>query len=165
MEKAGKITRVYKALKIELDARPGGNFVIGAEDSQKLINDGAAVRIYQIVPTHVYEDYRIEDAGAAYPTRSGKGITVRIECGSPVLPDLFASRAQVAGVLQGRRSAAVVSAPKDLGVVPPPPAAKNPSIDDGLKRGFGDAGNPPRRIPAHYRFVGVPEPAILLKEE
>jgi len=161
MEKVGKITRTYKALKIELDARPGATLVIGASDSKKILTDEGTVRIYQVTRTADVD--LIEEVGAAYPTRSGRGIAFHIVFGVG-RPTIYASKAQVAAVYAGVRSAAVVSAPEDQGIVPPP-AAKNPSIDEGLKRGFGDAGNPPRRIPAHYRFVGVPEPAILLKEE
>lgn len=140
MKKAGKITRSHMALKIELEARPGATLVIGAGDSKKLLDHGAAVRIYQVTRTADVDI--IEDVGAAYPTRSGKGVALHIVCGVPVLPDLFASRTQVEAVYGDLRSAAVVSAPEDRGT---PHREEKRVTDQGLKRGFGDAGNPPRR--------------------
>lgn len=140
MKKTGKITRAYKALKIELDARPGAELVIGAAGAKRLIDDGETVRIFQV--TRSGDADIIEDVGAAYPTRSGKGIALHIVRGVPVLPDLYASRAQVEAVFGGLRGAAVVSAPENLGVQH---REEKRTTDQGLKRGFGDAGNPPRR--------------------
>ena|GEM_PF-2983760 len=162
MKKVGKITRIYTALKIELDARPGATFVIGAAGAARLINDGETARIYQVTRTADVD--LIEDVGAAYPTRSGRGIAVNIVCGAPVLPDLYASRAQVEAVCGGVRSAALVSAPEDLGIIPPR-KEETRVTDRGLTRGFGDDGNPPRRMPTHFRVVAPPKPAIRLKEE
>lgn len=140
MEKMGKITRAHKALRIELDARPGAELVVGAGDVKRLINDGATVRIYQVARSADVDT--IEDVGAAYPTRSGKGIALHIVRGAPVLPTLYASRAHVEAVYAGLRSAAVVSAPEDLKA--PHHEEKKP-IDQGLKRGFGDDYGRPLR--------------------
>lgn len=140
MEKMGKIARVHKALRIELDARPGANLVVGAGDVKRLINDGATVRVYQV--TRSADVDTIEDVGAAYPTRSGRGIALHIVRGAPVLPTLYASRAHVEAVYAGLRSAAVVSAPEDLRV---PHREEEKPIDEGLKRGFGDDYGRPLR--------------------
>ncbi|MDD3622096.1 MAG: hypothetical protein PHQ81_06800 [Methanofollis sp.] len=147
MEKMGKIARVHKALRIELDARPGAELVVGAGDVKRLINDGATVRVYQV--TRSADVDIIEDVGAAYPTRSGRGIAVNITAGAPLLPVIYASKAQVEAVHAGLRSAAVVSGPEDLRV---PHREERRSIDRGLKRGFGDAGNPPVRKRDHTSF-------------
>lgn len=141
MKKAGKIILAHKALRIELEARPGEYLVIGAADARNLIDHGEGVPLYQVTRTADVDT--IERVGSAYMSRSGKGIALRIDVGMPVLPTLYASRAQVEDVYRGFRSAAAVSAPADLS--PRREERKTRIIDAGLKRGFGDAGNPPRK--------------------
>jgi hypothetical protein len=140
MQTAGKITRLHKALRIELEAREGGNLVIGAADARNLIDHGEGVPLYQVTRTADVDT--IERVGSAYMSRSGKGIALRIDVGMPVLPTLYASKAQVEDVYRGFRTAAVVSAPADLS---PQPEERKATDRPTLKRGFGDAGNPPRR--------------------
>lgn len=142
MTTAGKITRLHKALRIELEAREGATLVIGAGDARNLIDHGEGVPLYQV--THTAEVDTIERVGSAYMSRSGKGLALRIDVGVPVLPTLYVSKAQVEDVYRGFRTAAMVSAPADLS---PRPEARTRAIGGGLKRGFGDAANPPRRPP------------------
>lgn len=140
MQKAGKITRSHKALKVELEARPGATLVIGAVDARNLIDHGMVARIYLVARSADVDV--IEDVGSASLSRSGKGITIRVDVGVPVLPALYASKAQVEDVYKGFRTAAMVSAPADLS---PQPEERKATDRPTLKRGFGDAGNPPRR--------------------
>jgi hypothetical protein len=140
MKKTGKITRLHKALRIELEAREGVTLVIGAGDIRDLIDRGAAAPIYAVTRTADVDT--IERVGSAYMSRSGKGIALRIDVGMPVLPTLYASKPQAEDVYRGFRAAAMVSAPADIS---PQPEARKATDRPTLKRGFGDAGNPPRR--------------------
>jgi hypothetical protein len=164
MAKAGKILRAHEALRIELEARPGATLVIGASDARKLVTTGATVPIYQIVRGDDVDI--VQEVGTAYGTKTGKGLALNITTGMPVLPALYASKAQVRDVYRGLRAAApvsaltdlspqdrhhrprgevgaaVVSAPADLA---PQPEARKATDRPTLKRGFGDAANFPRR--------------------
>jgi len=122
MEKAGKITRLHKALRTELETREGVTLVIGAADARNLIDHGAAAPIYAVARTADVDT--IERVGSAYMSRSGKGLALRIDVGMPVLPTLYASKAQVGDVYRGFRAAAMVSAPADLS---PQPEARRPA--------------------------------------
>jgi hypothetical protein len=122
MAKAGKIIRAHEALRIELEARPGEYFVIGASDAKTLIDRGATVPLYQIVRSDDVDI--VQEVGTAYGTKTGKGLAINITTGMPVLPTLYASKAQVEDVYRGFRTAAMVSAPADLS---PQPEARRPS--------------------------------------
>jgi hypothetical protein len=133
MQKAGKITRLHRALKVELEDRPDTLLVIGAADVPDLLAHGAAATVFQI--TRSADVDVVEVAGSAYGTRTGKGIALRIDVGVPVLPVLFASRAQVRDTYDGLRTAAVISAPAD----------DFPRDEEKKRRIDGDAANPPRK--------------------
>lgn len=141
LKKAGKVTKLHQALKVELEARPDTLLVIGAADVPDLLAHGAAATVFQIDRTPDVDI--VQEVGSAYLSRSGAGIALRVDVGMPVLPVLFASRAQVRDVYRGLRTAAMISAPADLS---PRDEEKKRRIDGGLKRGFdGDAANPPRK--------------------
>lgn len=140
MKKVGKITKAHRALRIELEARPGAYLVIGVADAEKLVGCGATVPLYSIIRGDDVDI--VEEAGTAYWTRSGKGVAINITTGVPVLPVLFASRTQVEAVYGDLRSAAVVSAPEDRGT---PHREEKRVTDQGLKRGFGDDYGRPLR--------------------
>lgn len=151
MQKAGKITRLHKALKIELEAREGVTLVIGAADVPDLLARGTPAPIFQI--TRSADVDVVEAAGSAYGTRTGKGIALRVDVGMPVLPVLFASRAQVRDVYRGLRTAAMISAPADDF---PRHEERRTTDHPTLKRGFdGDAGNPPRKRTARSSLAPV----------
>jgi len=137
MQKTGKITRSYKALKVELEARPGATLVIGAVDAKNLIAHGMTARIYKV--TRSADVDVIEDVGSASLSRSGKGIAIHIDVGMPLLPSLYASKAQVEDVYKGFRTAAMVSAPADRPLSREEgKSARRDVINDGLHRGFAE---------------------------
>lgn len=144
MTQTGKIIRAHKALGIELEAREGVTLVIGAADARKLITTGATVPIYQIVRGDDVDI--VQGVGTAYGTKTGKGIALHITTGLPVVPTMYASRAAVEAVHRGARTTAPVSAPEDRPAHQQEPAKRTDAWDSSrLKRGFGDAANPPRR--------------------
>ncbi|WP_067051319.1 hypothetical protein [Methanofollis ethanolicus] len=143
MTQTGKITRAHEALRIELEARPGEYLVVGASDARELVATGATVPLYQIIRGDDVDI--VQEAGTAYGTKTGKGIALHITTGLPVVPTMYASRAAVEAVHRGARTTAPVSAPEDRPAHQQEPAKRTDAWDSSrLKRGFGDAANPPR---------------------
>lgn len=137
MQKAGKVTLAHKALKVELEARSGATLVIGAADARNLIDHGMTARIYLVARSADVDV--IEDVGSASLSRSGKGIALHINVGMPLLPALYASKAQVEDVYKGFRAAAMVSAPDDRPLSREEgKSARRDPMNDGLHRGFAE---------------------------
>lgn len=124
--KAGSITRDRCALRVDVDGWKLGELVIGARDVSELLA-GRAVDV-SFVQARPGREAFVGYAGTAQLSRSGKAINVRIES------RLFtAPLQQVKGVIDGRRTGAVLSTPAPIIDAD---RAQREAIDAGLIRSF-----------------------------
>ena len=127
--KAGKITRVRHALRIEIDGREAcGEQIIGAAAVSDLLS-GRRVDV-SFVQTPTPDRVFIGFSGEAWVSRSGKAITLRIEGQTYTSPIN-----QVRAVAAGTRAAAILSLPVPAGIIDAD-KAQRAAIDADLVRSF-----------------------------
>ncbi len=124
--KAGKITRVRHALRIEIDGREAcGEQIIGAAAVSDLLS-GRRAEI-NFVQTPSPDRVFIGFSGEAWVSRSGKAITLRIEGQTYTSPIN-----QVRAVAAGTRAAAILSLPVPAGIIDADGRQARP-ITEGLR--------------------------------
>ncbi len=127
--KAGKITRVRHALRIEIDGREAcGEQIIGAAAVSDLLS-GRRVDV-SFVQTPTPDRVFIGFSGEAWVSRSGKAITLRIEGQTYTSPIN-----QVRQVVAGTRAAAILSRPVPAGIIDAD-GRQRERIDHDLVRSF-----------------------------
>lgn len=133
MQTAGTITLQGKALVLNLDAwkRPG-NLVIGAGDLPTLMNEHKPVKLWHVVRGGDVDT--IEQVGAVWVTKSGRGIAVR--CDRLAGLTVYAAVSQVRAVASGRRRSAGLGAPDLSPQIPARDRRQDDPINAGLRRGF-----------------------------
>ena len=127
--KAGRIARVGKALKIEIDGRREfGENIISAAAVRDLFN-GRRVDV-SFLQTPTPDRVEIGYSGDAWISRSGRAITIRIGYMTYTSPIQ-----QVRGVVEGTRAAALLSRPTPDPILDADGRQAKP-IDAGLIRSF-----------------------------
>lgn len=120
-----------RALLVNLDAwnRPG-DLVIGAADLAGLMNERRPAKLWHVNRGADVET--VEHVGAAWVTKTGRGVAVRCDLLAGLT--VYAAMSQGQAVIAGRRQSAGLAAPASQAGTEK--RSRNDRMEAGLRRGF-----------------------------